>query len=127
MTTAIVSMKALVNHCPCSGGMPRATLSSGIAIAIVVSLRIATKAATSRSQMTRMPAGSIPSLCCGVTGMLPVSVVTAVLRVCEVLRAHGWPGRSWLRLHTGAELMNTVDDPERLGRGACAGRMRRQQ
>lgn len=61
MTTAIVSMKALVSHCPSSGGMWSERLSSGIAIAIVVSLRIATNAATRSSQITRMPAGSMVS------------------------------------------------------------------
>jgi hypothetical protein len=39
--------------------MPRVSFSFGTAIAIVVSLRIATNAATRRSQITRIPAGSI--------------------------------------------------------------------
>jgi hypothetical protein len=60
MTTAITSMKPLVSHCPFSGAMPRSWLRCGMAIAIVVSLRIATKAATSSSQMTRIPCGSMP-------------------------------------------------------------------
>ena len=45
ITTAIVSMNAVVSHCACSAVMPRSTMRCGIATPIVVSLRIATKAA----------------------------------------------------------------------------------
>ena len=70
MTTAMVSMNALVSHCPSSGGMWSERLSSGMAIAIVVSLRIATNAATRRSQMTRIPAGSV-ALAAGLSAVYP--------------------------------------------------------
>ena len=66
MMTAIESMNALVIHWPSSGGMPRSTLRCGMAMPIVVSLRIATNAATSSSQMTRIALGSTPV---PVTGM----------------------------------------------------------
>ena len=45
MTTAIVSMNAVVSHCAASAVMPRSMMRCGIATPIVVSLRIATKAA----------------------------------------------------------------------------------
>ena len=80
MTTAIVSMNALVSHWPSSGGMWSERLSSGIAIAIVVSLRIATKAATRSSQMTRIPAGSMTSSLEAEAGVVFLSVDKSGLR-----------------------------------------------
>ena len=53
MTTAIVSMNAVVSHCASTAVIPRSPMRWGIATPIVVSLRIATKAAASSSQMTR--------------------------------------------------------------------------
>ncbi len=53
MTTAIVSMNDVVSHCACSAVMSRSTMRCGIATPIVVSLRMATNAADSSSQMTR--------------------------------------------------------------------------
>ena len=64
MTIAIVSMNALVSHWPSSGGMPRSAFRWGIAMPIVVSLRIATNAATSSNQITRMSEGAMTG-CCG--------------------------------------------------------------
>ena len=55
MTTAIVSMNAVVSHCAATAVMPRSVMRWGMATPIVVSLRIATKAAARRSQMTRLP------------------------------------------------------------------------
>ena len=54
MTTAIVSMNAVVSHCAATAVMPRSPMRCGIATPIVVSLRIATNAAASSSQMTRL-------------------------------------------------------------------------
>jgi hypothetical protein len=56
MTTAIVSMKAVVSHCAATAVMPRSSIRCGIATPIVVSLRIATKAAPRSSQMMRLSA-----------------------------------------------------------------------
>jgi hypothetical protein len=56
ITTAIVSMKAVVSHCAATAVMPRSVMRCGIATPIVVSLRIATKAAPRRSQMMRLSA-----------------------------------------------------------------------
>ena len=53
MITAIVSMNAVVSHCAATAVIPKSSIRWGIATPIVVSLRIATNAAASRSQMTR--------------------------------------------------------------------------
>ena len=45
ITTAIVSMNAVVSHCAATAVMPRSPMRCGIATPIVVSLRIATNAA----------------------------------------------------------------------------------
>ena len=57
ITTAIVSMNAVVSHWAATAVMPRSTMRWGIATPIVVSLRIATKAADRRSQMIRLSSG----------------------------------------------------------------------
>ena len=53
MTIAIVSMKAVVSHCAWTAVIPRSPMRWGIAIPIVVSLRMATKAATSSTVTDR--------------------------------------------------------------------------
>ena len=59
MMTARVSMKAVVSHCAIAAVTPRSSMSSGIATPNSVSLRITTKAETSRSEMTRLCRASI--------------------------------------------------------------------
>ena len=74
--------------------MPSEALSSGMAMAIVVSLRIATKAATSSSQMTRMPAGSMVSGWLGCARECELSLDKEELRskkVCHRPGAGGTP------------------------------------
>src|SRR6478736_5823870 len=53
MTTAIVSMNAVVSHWPVLAVMPRSDMSGASATLIVVSLRITTNAETRSSAMTR--------------------------------------------------------------------------
>ena len=53
ITTAIVSMNAVVSHCACSMVMPRSVTRWGIATPMIVSLRMTTNEAARRSQMTR--------------------------------------------------------------------------
>ena len=55
ITTAIVSMNAVVSHCAASAVMPRSVMRCGIATPIVVSLRMATKAAVAGT-LRSMPA-----------------------------------------------------------------------
>ena len=59
MTTAIVSMKAVVSHCTVRAEIPRSTINRGSATLMIVSFKITTKAVTSRIAMTwRSRAGS---------------------------------------------------------------------
>jgi hypothetical protein len=59
MTTAMVSMNAVVSHCTVRAEISRSTISRGSATLMIVSLRITTNAATSRIAMTwRSRAGS---------------------------------------------------------------------
>ena len=53
MTTAMVSMNAVVSHCACEMVMPRSVTRWGIATPMIVSLRMTTNEAARRSQMTR--------------------------------------------------------------------------
>ena len=54
MTTAMVSMNAVVSHWACESVMPRSVTRCGIATPMIVSLRKTTKVAPSSSQMTRL-------------------------------------------------------------------------
>ena len=53
MTTAIVSMNAVVSHCPVRAATQRSAISRGRATPMIVSFRMTTKAATSRVPMIR--------------------------------------------------------------------------
>ena len=53
ITTAIVSMNAVVNHCAAEIVMFNEITSRGIATVMIVSFKITTKAETSNSQITR--------------------------------------------------------------------------
>src|SRR5699024_3101702 len=79
--------------------MPSEALSSGMAMAIVVSLRIATKAATSSSQMTRIPAGSMVSGWLGCARACELSLDKEVLRSKKVCHRPGPGGTP----HTAAD------------------------
>ncbi len=91
MTTAIVSMNAVVSHCAARAVMPRSVMRCGIATPIVVSLRIATNAAARSSQMTRLSRG--PSLATPAvavvrgTAMLPVPGVVSMAAIGRLLEA----------------------------------------
>jgi hypothetical protein len=52
MTTAIVSRKPVVSHCPVAALMSRSSMSRGRATPMIVSLRITTNAETSSSPIT---------------------------------------------------------------------------
>ena len=78
MTTAIVSMNAVVNHCAATAVMLRSRMRWGIATFIVVSLRIATNAATRSSQITRFCSAVTPVSEIG--GAVGVPVVAAMAR-----------------------------------------------
>ena len=52
MTTAMVSMKAVVSHCTVPAVRSRSTISTGSATPMIVSLRMTTKVATSSVAMT---------------------------------------------------------------------------
>ena len=54
MTTAIVSMNAVESHCAATASMRRSSISRGMATDMIVSLRITTNVAESRSQITRL-------------------------------------------------------------------------
>jgi hypothetical protein len=73
MMTAIVSMNAVVSHCAATAVMPRSPIRWGIATPIVVSLRIATNAAASSSQMMRLSSGRRTGPVDAGTRVLPVS------------------------------------------------------
>src|SRR5699024_637431 len=93
------------------GGMPSEALSSGMAMAIVVSLRIATKAATSSSQMTRMPAGSMVSGWLGCARECELSLDKEELRskkVCHRPGAGGTPGAAADAAHGQREQRRTT-------------------
>ena len=51
MTTAMVSMNAVVSHCTVRALMPRSTIRWGSATLMIVSFKIITKVATSRVTM----------------------------------------------------------------------------
>ncbi|MNY04309.1 hypothetical protein D3C86_1369770 [compost metagenome] len=53
MTTAMVSMNAVVSHCAVLAVIPRSCIRWGIATPMIVSLRMTTKVETSSSAMTR--------------------------------------------------------------------------
>src|SRR5699024_3247217 len=57
ITTAMVSINAVVSHCACTAVMPRSSMRCGIATPIVVSFNIATNAAPSMSQIARDSSG----------------------------------------------------------------------
>src|SRR5215211_4487138 len=70
MTTAIVSRNALVSHCTVLAETDSSVISVGRATAMIVSLRMTTKVATSRIVMTvRAGAGNA-----GLTAISPVVV-----------------------------------------------------
>ncbi len=85
ITTAIVSMNAVVSHCAWTAVIPRSVMRCGIATAIVVSLRIATKAATSKSQMTRFASGVTPEGC-----VVETDPVEGVISVAAIGRLQNW-------------------------------------
>jgi hypothetical protein len=59
MTTAMVSMNAVVSHCTVRAEISRSTINRGSATLMIVSFKITTNAATSRIAMTwRSRAGS---------------------------------------------------------------------
>ena len=58
MTTDIVSRKPAVSHCPTLADTSRSAMSTGRATLMIVSLRITTKAETSRTVMTVRARGS---------------------------------------------------------------------
>ena len=89
MTTAIVSMKAVVSHCAVAAVTANSTMSSGSATDMMVSLRITTNAApTSRAMRRTVAAGSggEASAAAGAAalGLAETSDVTVVLWDCGV-------------------------------------------
>src|SRR5699024_9507466 len=89
--------------------MPSEALSSGMAMAIVVSLRIATKAATSSSQMTRMPAGSMVSGWVGCAPACELSLDKVELRSKKVCHR---PARAEFRRQQPTQHTDRGDNEE---------------
>src|SRR5690625_121822 len=59
MTTAIVSMNAVVSHCAVAAVTEKVSINSGMATDMIVSLRIMTNAATSSTPITSFTCGEI--------------------------------------------------------------------
>ena len=59
MTTAMVNMNAVVNHCPVRASTPRSSMIGRNATLMVVSLRKTTNVAATMSQTTRKLGGAI--------------------------------------------------------------------
>ena len=77
MTTAMVSMNAVVSHCPVRALTPRSTINRGSATPMIVSFRITTNAATSRVPMIRRDcAGSLSAGACGPDVVVTMSAAT---------------------------------------------------
>src|SRR6478609_5610295 len=89
MTTAIVSMNAVVSHCAWRALIPRSLMRCGIATPIVVSFRIATNAAARRSQMTRLSSGRRVFDGAAAARTVPVAVEMSVAAIGRLLRALG--------------------------------------
>ena len=79
MTMAIVSMNAVVSHCPVRALTERSAISRGRATPMIVSLRMTTNAATSRVPMIRRDcAGSLSAGACGRDAVVTMSAATFV-------------------------------------------------
>ena len=81
MTIAIVSMNAVVSHCAARSVTPKSPMMLASATFIVVSLRITTKAATSRMMMIeRCPVGALPDAAGSVLAGAVTGVSSALVR-----------------------------------------------
>src|SRR5690242_6540845 len=73
MTTAIVSMNAVDSHWALVAGTAKSRMRRGIALTMIVSLRMTTKVDSVRIRMTRLTL--TPAAVSGVSAAVPASVV----------------------------------------------------
>ena len=84
MTTAMVSMKAVVSHCAVAAPTENSSISSGSATDMIVSLRMTTKAAATSSPISRAaPSGAF---CCAAE----VGAAGRVVVLTQVLFRRWW-------------------------------------
>ena len=84
MTTAMVSMNAVVSHCAVAAVTLNSAISSGSATDMIVSLRITTNAAATSSEISRTVAAGSAAEAGELCGVAEASDVTIVLRKCEL-------------------------------------------